>query len=58
MLAVIREELPELFPFIVNCHSGDSFLRFGQYTLMLSSGGPHTPQQGDPLDQLCTETIP
>ena len=33
MLAVIHEELPELFSFIDSCYSGHSFLRFGQYAL-------------------------
>jgi hypothetical protein len=48
MLLVIREELPELFPFISSCYSGQSFLRFGKYTLMSDEG----PQQGDPLGPL------
>jgi hypothetical protein len=48
MLAVIHEEMPELFPFIYSCYSGQSFLRFGQYTLLSDEG----TQQGDPLGPL------
>jgi hypothetical protein len=48
MLLVIREELPELFPFISSCYSGISFPRFGNYSLMSDEG----PQQGDPLGPL------
>ena len=32
-LAVIREELPELYPFVDSCYSDQSYLRFGHYTL-------------------------
>ena len=55
MLAVIREELPELFPFIDSCYAGQSFLRFGQFTLLSDEG----PQQGDPLGPLlfCSTTL-
>ena len=31
MLTVIHDALPELFPFIDSCCSGQSFLRYGQY---------------------------
>jgi hypothetical protein len=48
MLAVIHDELPELFAFIDSCYSEQSFLRFGQYTLLSDEG----PQQGDPLGPL------
>ena len=48
MLAVFREELPDLFPFIDSCYSGESFLRFGHFTLLSAEG----PQQGDPLGPL------
>ena len=47
MLAVIHEELPELFSFIDSCYSG-SFLRFGQFTLHSEEGC----LQGDPLGPL------
>jgi len=55
MLSVIRDELPELFPFIDSCYSGQSFLIFGQYTLLSDEG----PQQGDPLGPLlfCAATM-
>ena len=48
MQAVIREELPELYPFIESCYSGQSYLRFGHYTLLSDEGS----QQGDPLGPL------
>jgi hypothetical protein len=48
MLAVIRDELPELYRFIDSCYSGESFLRFGNFTLLSAEG----PQQGDPLGPL------
>ena len=56
MLDVIRDELPELFPFIDSCYSGQSFLLFGRYTLPSDEG----PQQGDPLGPLlfCAATVP
>ena len=52
MLAVIRDELPELFLFVDSCYSSESFLRFGNFTLLSAEG----PQQGDPLGPLlfCT----
>jgi len=55
MLEVIREELPQLYPFIDSCYSGQSFLRFGQYTLLSAEG----PQQGDPLGPMlfCAATM-
>ena len=34
MLTVIRNELPELFAFVHSCYAGQSFLRFGQFTLL------------------------
>ena len=48
MLDVIREELPALFPYIDSCYSGQSYLRFGHFTIMSDEG----PQQGDPLGPL------
>jgi hypothetical protein len=48
MLDVIRQELPALYPFIDSCYSGQSFLKFGHFTIMSDEG----PQQGDPLGPL------
>jgi len=48
MLAVINEELPELFLFINSCYFEHSFLQSGHYTLLSDEG----PQQGDPLGPL------
>jgi len=55
MLSVVHEELPKLFPFIDRCYSGQSFLQFGQYTLLSDEG----PQQGDPLGPMlfCTTVM-
>ena len=48
MLNVIYNELPELYTYIHSCYFGETFLRFGQFTLLLDEG----PQQGDPLGTL------
>jgi hypothetical protein len=40
--------MPEWFPFTYSCYLGQSFLQFGQYTLLLDEG----TQQGDPLGPL------
>ena len=48
MLSVIHDEMPELFPFIDSCCLVQSFLWFGQSTLLSDEG----PQQGDPFDPL------
>jgi hypothetical protein len=55
MLYMVRNELPELYPFIYSCYSDQSFLRFGQYTLTSEEG----TQQGDPLGPLlyCCTTM-
>lgn len=48
MLKVVHTELPVLYPFVHSCYSGQSFLRFGQFTLLSDEGS----QQGDPLGPL------
>jgi Reverse transcriptase (RNA-dependent DNA polymerase) len=55
MILVSREELPKLFPVISSCYSGQSFLRFGKYTLMSDEG----LQLGDPIGPLlfCLTTM-
>lgn len=55
MLNTVHRDLPALYPFIDSCYSGQSFLRFGQFTLVSDEG----PQQGDPLGPLlfCTTAM-
>lgn len=48
MFQVVREHLPELYPFIHMCYSSASFLNFGEYQLLSDEG----IQQGDPLGPL------
>ena len=45
---IVREQMPELYPFIHVCYSSASFLNFGEYQLLSDEG----VQQGDPLGPL------
>ena len=48
ILCIFREELPELYLFIITCYSASSHLCFGDFRISSEEGA----QQGDPLGPL------
>jgi hypothetical protein len=55
ILQTVREELPELYPFVVTCYANGTLLSFGENLIKSEEGA----QQGDPLGPLlfCAATF-
>lgn len=55
MFEAVRDELPELYPFVYMCYGNASLLSFGEHLLSSEEGA----QQGDPLGPLlfCASTL-